>query len=336
MPLLEHSISTEYTLYSEQKMRTSGENVYSTTLNIEDLFANELGNQEIRFSLGIVLSILIILTPCVYKKVNFKHRKIYNCFLILSCITLIMCTELFPWKIMPKILTVIQFAWRNIGFFTFFASLICGINTIVFAENILKKEIMKDSFIFGIIISIFVFAFLGVYRDWRFDDISLEKELDRHIKNNSEIEALQINREYLPLKAMKNIKYLIDRENCTYVLKGNAEIISEKKNKLTDIINLSNVSEGTILELPYLYYLGYNATITYDNSTEVLKITESNNGFLSVKIPECKNAIINIKYTGTILERVSYIISIIGIIIFLLYIIKEGKVNDREEKHTNI
>lgn len=58
--------------------------------------------------------------------------------------------------------------------------------------------------------------------------------------------------------------------------------------------------------------------------------------FLSVKIPECKNAIINIKYTGTILERVSYIISIIGIIIFLLYIIKEGKVNDREEKHTNI
>ena len=319
IPLLEHNLGADYALFNKDRMGTGGESVYSTTLGLKELFANEVGNQEIRFSLGIVLCFLGFLTIFCLKKVKKENEKIYSDFLILSIISLFMCTKLFPWMIMPSFLTVIQFAWRNIGFFTFFISLVCGINAVTFAESILKKSLLKEIFLFGVIVSIFVFAFLGVLRDFRFDDISKENTLDKRIRNGEKVGTFQINREYLPLKAIDNKEYLTSRENRTYILSGDAKIISEKKEKLTNEIIINNLQEETVLELPFLYYLGYDVTATYeDGKVEKLDVTESNNGFISVKIKNIMEVKINIKYTGTLLEKASYIISIIGIIVSIL------------------
>lgn len=331
-PLLEHTLGGEYVLYSQEKMLTTGENVYSTTLGFKELFANEAGEQEIRFSIGIVTIVLTVLTIFCVKKIKKKHDKIYSDFLILAIISLFMCTKLFPWTIMPSVLTVIQFAWRNLGFFAFFISLVCGINAVVFAEDVIKKSLWKETFLFGIVVSIFVFAFLGVFRDWRFDNISEEANLDKMVKERETMGTFQINREYMPLKAQKDINYILERENKTYVLNGETEIVSEQKEKLEDTIILKNVQNDTILELPYLYYLGYEATATYGDTTEKLEITESENGFLSVKLKESENVSINVQYTGTILEKAGYIVSILGIIIFILYRLKEGKFNERREE----
>ena len=337
IPLLEHNFGIEYALFNKDRMNTSGEAVYSTTLGLEELFANEVGDQEIRFSLGIVLCILLVLTVFCVKKIRKENEKIYSDFLILSIISLFMCTKLFPWMIMPSFLTIIQFAWRNIGFFTFFISLVCGINAVIFAESILKKDLLKETFLFGVIVSIFVFAFLGVLRDFRFDDLSKENILDKIIREEKEIDTYQINREYLPLKALNNVEYLVNRENRTYVLSGNAEIILEQKEKLTDEIIINNAKADTILELPFIYYLGYDINIVYDNGdAEKLDAIESDNGFISIKIKECQKATINIKYTGTILEKISYLISIIGIIIGILYILKEGNFYGRKKAKQNI
>ncbi len=337
IPLLEHNLSGDYAIFAEDKMGTNGESVYSTTLGFKELFANEVGDQEIRFSLGLVLCFLAFLTIFCIKKVKKENEKIYSDFLILSIISLFMCTKLFPWMIMPSFLTVIQFAWRNIGFFTFFISLVCSMNAVIFAENILKKNLLKETFLFGIIFGIFVFAFLGVLRDFRFDDVSKESVLDKRIREGEKVGTYQINREYLPLKAINNKKYLTSRENKTYVLSGNAEIISEKKEKLTDEIIINNLQEETVLELPFLYYLGYDVTATYeDGKVEKLDVTESDNGFISVKIKNSKQVKINVKYTGTILEKASYIISAIGIIVCISYILKEGKFYEREKRKKNI
>lgn len=78
--------------------------------------------------------------------------------------------------------------------------------------------------------------------------------------------------------------------------------------------------------------MGYEATATYGDTTEKLEITESENGFLSVKLKESENVSINVQYTGTILEKAGYIVSILGIIIFILYRLKEGKFNERKEE----
>ena len=335
IPLLEHCFGGEYAIFSGEKMGSTGMDVYSSALGLKELFANEAGNQEIRFSIGIVTCILTLLTFFCAKKVKKEHDKIYSDFLILAIISLFMCTKLFPWVIMPSFLTVIQFAWRNLGFFAFFISLVCGINAVVFAENIIKEKVWKETFLFGIILSIFVFAFLGVFRDFRFDDISKESDLDRKVRERETIGAFQVNREYMPLKALNNIKYVMERENKTYVLEGSADIVSEQKVKLEDSITLNNVTDGTVLELPYLYYLCYDANISYDGGEEEdIEITESENGFLSVKLKNSSTANLTIKYTGTVLEKISYIISGLGIILCIIYIFREGKINGRKKAAT--
>ena len=338
IPLLEHMLSADYTIFSPQKMGSTPEAVQNTGLSLGDLFANEAGDQEIRFSLGFVTIILSILTFFCYKKIKKDYKDTYISFIILSIITLVMSTKLFPWLLMPNFLTVIQFAWRNLGFFAFFASFVLGVNAIVFAKDILKKEVFKDTFIFAVIISIFVFSFLGVLRDWKFDDLSGESLLDKRIKENEKVPVFQVNREYMPLKANNDLDYVQNRENKTYVISGKAEIIEENKEKLSDDIFIENVESKAVLELPYLYYLGYDAEIKYDDSNfEKLELTESDKGFLEVEIKQCPKAQIKVRYNGTILEKISYIISAFGLIILIIYIIKERRNNgqNKKEKQTN-
>ena len=338
IPLLEHMLSADYTIFSPQKMGSTPEAVQNTGLSLGDLFANEAGDQEIRFSLGFVTIILSILTFFCYKKIKKDYKDTYISFIILSIITLVMSTKLFPWLLMPNFLTVIQFAWRNLGFFAFFASFVLGVNAIVFAEDILKKEVFKDTFIFAVIISIFVFSFLGVLRDWKFDDLSGESLLDKRIKENEKVPVFQVNREYMPLKANNDLDYVQNRENKTYVISGKAEIIEENKEMLSDDIFIENVESKAVLELPYLYYLGYDAEIKYDDSNfEKLELTESDKGFLEVEIKQCPKAQIKVRYNGTILEKISYIISAFGLIILIIYIIKERRNNgqNKKEKQNN-
>ena len=333
VPLLEHMQIGGYSIYDEDVMRTRGDQVYTTALGINDLFSNEFGNQEIRFSIGIMTIVITLLGFLTYKKIKKEYKKIYLIFLFIAIITIIMTTKLFPWFIMPSFIGVIQFAWRNLGFFAFFISLVCAINAVTFAEEIAKKEWLKDTFIFAVIISISVFSALGVMRDWKFATLDNEKTFDEDLSANERIYPYSINREYLPIKALKNIDYIVQRENKSIIIAGNANIKNEEKNKLKDELYLENVSDGTVIELPYIYYLGYDVNVIYnfengENSIEnekKLDVFESDNGFLSIRLDSCDSAKIIVEYKGTNLERSGYIISAVGIIILILLIYKERR-----------
>ena len=328
IPLIEHYIVGNYTIFDNIAMHSNCPEVYTTTLGFEDLFASEFGNQEIRFSLGIMTCILVLLGVFCYKKIKKEYKEIYLSFLFISIIALIMATKLFPWFLMPSFMGVIQFAWRNLGFFAFFISLICGINAVTFAEGILKKEVLKDTFSFAVIISICVFASLGVMRDWKFGDLENEKKFDDRIRNTDRVYFFSINRDYLPLNSLKNQYYLVDRDNCTYVLDGKATIDRENKVKLKDIVQLSNVEDNTIIELPYIYYLGYDVKVKYDNNDYVnVKTFESENGMVAIELEQCESATVNIEYKGTIIEKVGYGISFVGVIMLIAMIYVERRNN---------
>ena len=321
IPLLEHYFIGNYTIFDTIAMHSNCPEVYTTTLGFKDLFSSEFGEQEIRFSLGVATYILVAIGIFCYKKIKKEYKETYLCFLLISIITLIMSTKLFPWFIMPSFMGVIQFAWRNLGFFAFFISLICGINAVTFAEGILKKDVLRDTFLFGIIISICVFASLGVMRNWKFGDLENEKNFDEGIRNTDRVYFFSINRDYLPINALKNQDYIKSRDNCTYILNGKATIISENKTKLKDTVSLSNIENNTIIELPYIYYLGYNVKVKYDNNDYVnIKAFESENGMVAIELNESDSAMVNIEYKGTMLEKAGYGISAIGIIMLIILI----------------
>ena len=137
-----------------------------------------------------------------------------------------------------------------------------------------------------------------------------------------------INRDYLPKKVDTKAlgkSYLDYRENKVYVLDGNATIINEKKEDLQLEFDIENYKANTILELPYIYYLGYTVTT---GQNEKIQMFESDNGMLAIKLDEnIESAHITVKYTGTTIEKVSYLISAISIITFIGYVIHSKKQN---------
>lgn len=334
-PLLEHTFATDYAIYGKKEMGTTCESVYNTTIGLKDVLRSEMSSNEIRFSIGIVVCVLGILTVFCIKVLDKDIKKTYIDFIILSALSLLMVTKIFPWKIMPEVLGVIQFAWRGMGFFAFFISLVCGINAVAFSEKILIKEVLKESFVFVTVCSVVVFTFLGVFRNWRFDDVSIEKKQDTELMKTQKVYVFRINREYLPMKAINNLEYISQRQDTPYVINGSADITYTQKDKLNYSAVLENVQTETIIELPYLYYLGYTVEARYDNIVTKVDIKESPNGCLMVELPKANKLEMTLKYKGTILEKAGYIISILGIILLCVWIKFYDKIEGNRQVNEN-
>lgn len=81
---------------------------------------------------------------------------------------------------------------------------------------------------------------------------------------------------------------------------------------------------NTTLELPYIYYLGYEVKLINNGETEIVDYTESDKGFIQVELTdEVSNIEIQVKYTGTTLMKVSYMLTLVGVICLIIYIYKE-------------
>lgn len=311
VPIIEHKIYGDYTIFNQNMMNSSAIDVYNETNKITDWFSLET-KTGLNYSFGLVIIILLISTIFCFNKVDKKYKDTYTTFLVLAFLSLIMCTKLFPWFIMPSFLTIIQFAWRMNGFFIFFISLVCGINAYILGTTIIKAP---KTITTVIIVMIFALAFFDTinYQTLSKYDYNKEKNYEKNMERAESIGPFNINRDYMPAKACSNISYLEKRKNCTYILDGDAEISNEKKYKLTDSFEINNIGKKVVLELPFLYYHGYTTKI----NGKKIRNYESKNGFLCIEANE--NGKVEVNYTGTIIEKLAIAVSILtfsGIIIY--------------------
>ena len=115
------------------------------------------------------------------------------------------------------------------------------------------------------------------------------------------------------------------------------DLDDEEKNALKLNFTIKNADKDTILELPYIFYPGYRVNISYNGETTKLATSESENGFVQIVIPDnIGEGKIQCEYTGTKLEKASYIISLLGIIAFIAYIIYSKKKHIKPEKRDEI
>ena len=339
VPLMEHKILGNYVIFNSTSMRSLPSDVQNSTIKISQLFKDIGEVNGVSFKIGIPLIILTLLGIVSYKKVDKNIRSEYITFTVIAMISLAMVTKLFPWIIMPKILTTLQFAWRMQAFFEFALSIICAINLYYFIDIICKKSSKnsKDTkvhtktenlynmlLLFAIIVIITSMMKIDYNYSYEKEKFLTDEEYETKINEKNSIWS--INREYLPEKVdVKKLgkSYLDYRENRVYVLDGNATIINEKKEDLQLEFDIENYKANTILELPYIYYLGYTVTT---EQNEKIQMFESNNGMLAIKLDEnIESAHITVKYTGTTIEKVSYLISAISIITFVGYVIYSKK-----------
>lgn len=334
VPMLEHKMATDYTIFDAQLMRTYGEWASDHTADVGKFIDDSKAPHNVKMEIGIPIGVTLLMGLFVIKKIPKEIRDIWIASLIVSIVSIFMCTDLFPWRYLPDFLCTIQYPWRMNGYFILFAAIAGSIHFYYFA-TMWKKEWVKIGVSAIVIVGILAnTVYYTSFYHWA--DTSLDEKYERKTLNNLTFSHMAINRDYLPVRAIVlQSTYLKERENRVYVLQGTSKITQEEKEGLHLQFTLTKGSEGDILELPYFYYLGYEAVIQTGEETYKLPILESPYGFLAIVLPEdIQQATITIEYTGTILEKAAYLISGISVMGLLVYhrVIKKR----REANHETI
>lgn len=332
VPMLEAKQSAEYTIFSDSLMRTTSEYTYKNSLELFEFFKDVGEKNATTYIIGIPTVVLLLLSFYTIRKVDIKYKETYIIFLVLAFVALYITTKYFPWQIAPSFLCKLQYPWRLIGFFNFFSSFICGINLYIIIKEFVKKDWLKIVILLIVLVLSIYYTILIVNQFKTTNEQNDEIYEGYILANPTIIDHMKVNRDYLPVKSIYlQDTYMKTKENKTDVLEGQAQISNENKQKLTLTMDIENAKRDTILEFPYIYYPGYEITIIVGDSSKIVEPIESKYGYLALKLPEdIQDGKIIVNYEGTDITKISYIISFISLIIFVIYIFIEKK---RGEEH---
>ena len=316
MPLLEHKLAAEYEVFKDGRMERT-EVLVAYKLDFYRLFFTK-SNDYMIYDIGLVVLIGLVLTPLAIKKVKeTKYYKLYLFMLISGVICAVMTLKIFPFEYLPKTLKMIQFSFRLLEFTSFFFAFIAAINIGIVS----KKFELKEVFIVLAVTMLLTCPYTSYVRTLQNFDESILWPSVPVTEQTGRVHAGCASFEYLPCKAFENRKYIEDRSNQAIILSGTAQIENEQKNGSQMSFDINYVLEETQIELPYIYYLGYNVTLTVDEKIQKLKTFETDNGFVGVQVPILENGKIDVKYTGTAIMNFSKLISIAGVCFIIFEII---------------
>lgn len=313
VPMLETKFATNYRVYEADAMATQ-ESIVNEQLPLRRIIVTADGDGGFVFELGPYIIIMLAFSYMTVRIMKPEFRKDYLFFLIAGFLALLMSTKLFPWKIMPKFLYIIQFPWRCMEYASFFLSIVCAINM----GAVIKNYKFKDALIIVIIATVYVMALHGFVK---YEDEVLpieECSLGQVSGMNNECIAGMGKAEYLPEKAYENRFYVATREDKVYVLKGKAVVEKENKKGLNMTAKIETLDEETEIELPYIYYPGYTAHA----DGIAIKVFETENGFVGCKIPAQEKVTLEVEYVGTNNMKISALISALGVLLLVIYIWK--------------
>ena len=314
-PLLEHKQKAEYEVFKQNRMGTI-ESYEDSKIDIKQLFVTT--DSIIPFEIGLVAIVGVLLTPIAWKKIDKKIKKEYIFFLMCGIISILLTLKIIPINPFGAFSTFIQFAWRFLEFSSFFFSIIVAINF----GNIIVNFRYRDVIVLSVLAIICLFPLLR-YIDK--DNSFKEEELLTTIpvtENTGIIHPGCAKFEYLPTKAFENRSYIEKRQDIILVQEGQAEILQYKKQGQNLTANIQTNRSIAKIELPYIYYLGYEVTLNQNGKIQKLDTFETEYGFLGTQIPENTNGILQVSYTGTALMKVTKVISLISIILFIIIELK--------------
>lgn len=315
IPLLEHKLSADYEVFKPGRMERTDSLIQNKIKPIQLIYT---APYNFCFEIGLVSIIGLVLTILAHKKIEKSAKKFYWFALISGIVCVIMSLNFFPFEKMPAILKMLQFTFRLLEFSSFFFAALAGINYSLVIKNFKLRDILIICFVTILLLMPAYNNCVGFGKQWSEDKLWPAVEVN---ENTGRVHAGCATFEYLPSKAYENLDYIKTRENRVYVLSGSATIENEEKNGTKMTFNLSNIEKNTTLELPYIYYLGYNIQIEQNGQILTLETFESSNGFVAVNLPNTESGKITVKYTGTTIMQISYIVSIITFISIVVCLI---------------
>ena len=256
---------------------------------------------------GLLLTILPI--ACIFlsfrKNIKFNSDKFNYLCLFLGITSLLLCTSIFPWKLVEEQFSFIQFSWRFLMFATLFLSIYVSISM----NKIINKKVYRYIFLCVFLI----FSLITAYPTLKaINSLSPLEGNDITLHNNAVGTG-----EYVP--ANTNLDNILNRGE---ILTSNNSTLSTNNytkigtNLKFDFVSTSN---NFYVDVPLLYYRGYKATITdKNNNVYDLNVGKGDNNVLRIYIDRYTKGTINISYAKTPLSRISHIISLITLLIIIV------------------
>lgn len=315
LPLLEYKNSATYEVFVPGRMER-GDVLVNNKLSFYQLFYTS-NNDTLVFEIGLITIIGLLLTPIVIDKkvLERKQQNTYYFFCVSGIIACLITLKFFPFEKLPDFIKMLQFPWRMLEIAVFFFSIVTGFNFSLLIKNFGWKDV-------GVIIAINVIL-TGVSiipkLEYKNFDISQYIPALPLTSNTGRVHGGMASLEYMPTKAFKNRSYIETRDQKVHVITGEANIKEEKKQNTTLYFKL-NTKKGTKLELPYLFYPGYTVLIKEDSNNYYPPLFETENGMIGVQIDkDIENAEVFVKFTGTRVMMISYILTAIGLILTIIY-----------------
>ena len=329
--MFEHKNLGIYGVFKSEIMGSTVEYVkaYSLTLSTY-LKMDLLSENTIHYFINIIVIILSV-AGILYMVLKEKNKdikiKMFG-FLGILLLSIIMASRLFPYEYLPKLLLSIQFACRNETFICFSLSIIAAYSL----KWILEKKLFTNIIIGITIVSSCIISAIIINEAPYVSSVSWDKYA-----------GMGYQKEYLTMNGLKNLDYLDKRDTKIRVLSGDSNVkITNLNNNLPNLsFNISKIKKNNevTLELPRLYYLGYQIKLRQE-SGNIIKLDYENDKYGLIKIIVPTNGHIEIKYTGTLMYRIFSWIRNIMILIFIIMIIKyqyeEKKQNQKCESNNNL
>ena len=263
----------------------------------------ELLIKNVGYGIYILLAIIYF-----YKKENKKENNFANILVITGLVLIIFTTNIFPWKLIDKYVTFIQFPWRLLAIITPFIIL----GTSIYSQNITNKKALTKIYKYSVIITfLMASAYIGLYTIImpRYHKFPEEIGNQEYTIKDTVINKKSDNSNELDLSNLSKDRYITNNEDLLFTY--------EKHGKNIHIKYQNNNTNNTYIEVPLFNYTGYKASGA--------KIKNGDNNVIRLILDNKTEGEIKLHYEMTSLEKISYIISGISWLVFIAYLITKNK-----------
>ncbi|WP_334329898.1 hypothetical protein [Companilactobacillus sp. HBUAS59699] len=303
LPILEQMNGQKYALTTDPLI-----NIINEILPLKSLLHNSLTNQV--FSADTVnIGAVILLSLLVYSFYNlFNHKNID--LTLIALLFFIACTNIFPWRFFNhSIFAVIQFPWR-------FFSIISLIVAYFLANDDLR--IFQNKTFECTFVGMVLLLSIGLGR-YTVSDSSNKLETYANF-NTIDSYYIGAGHEYLPSE-VSYPEVLEHKDRTLAYNKSDISIADPTINRQYIAFNFDTFGKPAKIELPLIYYKGYQAEIYGPGKSTVPKISKS--GLTDIYLSG--NGTVKIQYVNTFIQRLSLMISLITVFLTLLALLNSRK-----------
>ncbi len=263
---------------------------------------------EMPFMLGHHLAVFCVVSVLLFRKLAGSRLFVFS--FICGIISVFMTTYWFPWNSMPGFMLYIQFPWRMLMFAVFFLSI---------SSAYVFTLVRWNS---SVVIMLVVF-FLCLYVNPFLKKVDHIYVTDEMVSEPRDVPIKMMDYLWFGFASAKiggfSSGYITNRQKVPLVLKGDSEISGFTRDGTNLSFSVKVGPQPALVELPLLYYDGYEAVMTTDDGEkELMFVYESPAGFCLLRFTE--NAEVKVRFKGTVITRISTILTLLGLAVLLVLI----------------